>query len=167
MARLIQLMTAIVRARPYPAPIRAVLLTSSATIGKAQDVTRTALLMAAGGIVLGGLIGPSPAHADPLNPRDPDYCGNTADVLFCTERRSTYPNAGESAFLTDIRGRLSGYNEARRLAAGRAVCLELPSHPVGLLVEQVAVYLQTSREIAGQVVDSARTNICPRVQSQG
>lgn len=128
---------------------------------------RTALVVAACGIALGGQIAVVPAHADPLNPRDPDYCGNAADILFCTERRSTYPNAGESAFLTDIRGRLPGYDESRRLAAGRAVCLELPSHPVGLLVDQVAVYLQTSKEIAGQVVDSARANICPRVQSQG
>lgn len=126
----------------------------------------TALVVAACTIALGGLSAVAAVHADPLNPRDPDYCGATADILFCTERSSTYPNAGESAFLTDIRGRLPGYDEARRLAAGRAVCLELPSHPVGLLVDQVAVYLQTSKQTAGQVVDSARTNICPRVQSQ-
>lgn len=124
-------------------------------------------MVAACGLALGGLTAVVPGHADPLNPRDPDYCGNAADILFCTERRSTYPNAGESAFLSEIRGRLPGYNESRRLAAGRAVCLELPSHPVGLLVEQVAVYLQTSTETAAQVVDSARANICPRVPAQG
>lgn len=116
------------------------------------------------GIALGGLI--APAHADPLNPRDPDYCGRSPDILLCTERQSTYPSADEVTFLNDIRGRVPGYNEARRLAAGRAVCLELPSQPTSLLVEQVAAYLQIPKPTAGAVVDSARANICPSVQPQ-
>ncbi len=117
--------------------------------------------------LLGALVAAAPSHADPLNPRDPDYCGNSADILFCTEHRSTYPNAGESAFLTDVRGWFPPGTEARRLAAGRAVCLELPSHPRSLIVEQVAVYLQIPQLTASRVVDSARTNICPEVESQG
>lgn len=115
------------------------------------------------GITLGALIVAALVHADPLNPRDPDYCGNSADVLFCTDHRSTYPDAGESAFLTEIRGRFPPGTEARRLAAGRAVCLEWPTHPTSLIVEQVAVYLQIPKQLAGQVVDSARANICPTV----
>lgn len=127
----------------------------------AGELTRAAAAAAA--IGLAGLLAVVPAHADPLNPRDPDYCGDSADILFCTEHLSTYPSAGETAFLGDIRGRFPPGTEARRLAAGRAVCLELPSHPRSLIVDQIAVYLQTSKQVAGQVVDSARTNICPAV----
>ncbi|WP_250149507.1 hypothetical protein [Mycolicibacter acidiphilus] len=118
------------------------------------------------GVASSGLLAVAPAHADPLNPRDPDYCGNSADILFCTERRSTYPNAGESAFLTDIRGFFPPSSEAPRLAAGRAICLELPSHPTSLIVQQTAVYLQIPNPTADRVVDAARSNICPRVQPQ-
>lgn len=122
---------------------------------------RTALAAATAGAAL---ISAAPALADPLNPRDPDYCGNSPDILFCTEHLSTYPSPGETAFLTDIRGHFPPGTEARRLAAGRAVCLELPSHPTSLLTEQVAVYLQIPNQTAGQVVDAARANICPRVE---
>lgn len=118
------------------------------------------------GAALVALAAAAPVLADPLNPRDPDYCGNSPDILFCTEHRSTYPSPGESAFLTDIRGRFPPGTEARRLAAGRAVCLELPSHPTSLITDQVAVYLQIPKPVAGQVVDSARTNICPGVEPQ-
>ena len=129
----------------------------------ALDVNRVALAVALAGIALGA----PTAGADPLNPRDPDYCGNSADILFCTEHRSPYPNAGESAYLADIRGRFPPGTEARRLAAGRAVCLELPRHPVGLIVEQIGAYLQIPRELAGDVVGSARANICPQVEAAG
>lgn len=127
---------------------------------------RTAAAAATAGVALGALIAAAPAFADPLNPRDPDYCGNSSDILFCTEHRSTYPSPGETAFLTDIRGRFPPGTEARRLAAGRAVCLELPSHPRSLITDQVAVYLQVPTPVAGQVVDSARANICPEVEPQ-
>lgn len=125
---------------------------------------RTGLVAAAAWATLIVLVPVGPGHADPLNPGDPDYCGNSADILLCAEHRSTYPNAGESAFLTDIRGQFPPGTEARRLAAGRAVCLESPSHPTRLIVEQVAVYLQTSQQVAGRVVDSAIANICPLVE---
>lgn len=125
---------------------------------------RTVLAATATGFALVALAAAVPGQADPLNPRDPDYCGNSADILFCTEHRSTYPNPGESAFLTDIRSQFPPGTEARRLAAGRAVCLESPSHPASLIVEQVAVYLQTSKQVAGRVVDSAIANICPQVE---
>ena len=125
----------------------------------------TALVVALAGAALGGLI--APAHADPLNPRDPDYCGNSPDILVCTQRLSTYPNAGESAFLTDIRGLFPPSSEAPRLAAGRAICLELPGHATSSITRQTEVYLRTSPQVAGRVVDSAHTNICPRVQPQG
>lgn len=127
---------------------------------------RTAAAATLAGVVLGTLIVVGAAHADPLNPRDPDYCGSSPDILFCTEHRSTYPNAGESAFLTDIRGRFPPGTEARRLAIGRAVCLEFPLHPASLLVDQTAAYLQIPKELAGQVVNSANANICPRIQPQ-
>lgn len=116
-------------------------------------------------IALGVLIITAPADADVLNPRDPDYCGNAPDILFCTERRSTYPNVGEATFLTDIRGRIGG-NDAQHLAAGRAVCLELPSRPVGDVIREIGNYLHISMRDAGQLVASADTNICPKVEPE-
>ena len=133
---------------------------------KATEVKATALAATVAGIALGALIGPAAAHADPLNPRDPDYCGNKEDILFCTSHLSTYPNAGESAYLTDIRGWFPPGTEAHRLAIGRAACLEFPTHPRSLVVDQTAVYLQIPRETAERVVDSANTNICPNVHPQ-
>lgn len=118
--------------------------------------------------VLAGLIGASAsAQADPLNPRDPDYCGNSPDILLCTEQQSTYPSAAEMAYLNAIRGQFPPGSEARRLAAGRTACLESPKHPTSLIVEQVSVYLQIAKPTAVDVVDSARANICPSVKTLG
>lgn len=115
---------------------------------------------------MAGLIGAAAlAQADPLNPRDPDYCGNSADILVCAEQQSTYPSAAEMAYLNAIRGQFPPGTEARRLAAGRTVCLESPKHPTSLIVDQVAVYLQIAKPTAGNVVEAARSNICPSVQT--
>lgn len=128
----------------------------------------TALATTLAATALAGLLGAATsAHADPLNPRDPDYCGNSPDILLCTDQKSTYPNAGEMAYLNAIRGQFPPGSEARRLAAGRTACLEFPKHPTSLIVEQVSVYLQIPKPTAGQVVDSAHTNICPSVRPQG
>jgi hypothetical protein len=116
---------------------------------------------------LAALIGvASSAHADPLNPRDPDYCGNSPDILLCAAQKSTYPNAGEMAYLNAIRPQFPPGSEAPRLAAGRTACLEFPKHPTSLIVEQVSVYLQIPKPAAGRVVDSAHSNICPTVPQQ-
>lgn len=125
----------------------------------------TALAAAVGAMTLGALVVAGPADADVLNPRDPDYCGNAPDILFCTEHRSTYPNVGEATFLTDIRGRIGG-NDAAHLAAGRAACLELPSRPAGDVIREVGNYLHVPMGDAGQVVAAANANICPKVQPQ-
>jgi hypothetical protein len=131
-------------------------------------VKSTALATALAASALAGLIGAaSSAHADPLNPRDPDYCGNSPDILLCTAQQSTYPNAGEMAYLNAIRPQFPPGSEAPRLAAGRTACLEFPKHPTSLIVEQVSVYLQVPKPTASQVVDSAHANICPSVQRQG
>lgn len=128
----------------------------------------TALATALAASVLAGLIGAaSSAHADPLNPRDPDYCGNSPDILVCAGQQSTYPNAKEMAYLNAIRPQFSPGSEAPRLAAGRTACLEFSKHPTSLIVEQVSVYLQIPKPTAGQVVDAAHANICPSVQQQG
>ena len=107
------------------------------------------------------------AHADPLNPHDPDYCGSSADILYCADSLSTYPNAQEMAYLNAIRGMFPPGSEARRLAAGRAACLEFPRYPAPLIVEQIAAYLQIPTRTAAQVVDVAHANICPAVPTQG
>ncbi|CAJ1497840.1 hypothetical protein MU0083_001777 [[Mycobacterium] kokjensenii] len=118
--------------------------------------------------VLAGLIGTaSSAQADPLNPRDPDYCGNSPDVLVCNDQKSTYPSPAEMAYLNAIRGKFPPGSEARRLAAGRTACLEFPKHPTGLIIDQVAVYLQIAKPLAGEVVEAARTNICPSATTLG
>ncbi|MEZ0385315.1 MULTISPECIES: DUF732 domain-containing protein [Mycobacteriaceae] len=125
----------------------------------------TTLLPTLAAAALAGLIGAaSSAHADPLNPRDPDYCGNSADILLCAEQQSTYPNAGEMAYLNAIRGQFPPGSEAPRLAAGRTACLEFPKHPTSLIVEQISVYLQVPKQTASQVVDAAHAEICPSVQ---
>lgn len=143
------------------------MLLTGKRVGGEVDVRATAAVVTAVSAALAlGVLTAGVAYPDPLNPRDPDYCGDSPDILFCTEHRSTYPNAGESAFLTAIRGRFPPGSEAPRLAAGRAVCLELPRHPNGLIVEQVAVYLQTTQQTAAQVVDAARTHICPAVAAR-
>lgn len=127
----------------------------------------TALAAGLAGSVLAGLIGAaSLAQADPLNPRDPDYCGNSPDILLCNDQKSTYPSAAEMAYLNAIRGHFPPGSEARRLAAGRTACLEFPKYPTGLIVDQVSVYLQIAKPTAGDVVESARTNICPSVKTQ-
>jgi len=127
--------------------------------------TAFATALAAG--LLAGLIGATSAQANPLNPRDPDYCGNSPDILLCTQQQSTYPSPAEMAYLNAIRGKFPPGTEARRLAAGRTACLEFPKHPTGLIVEQVSVYLQIAKPTAGEVVESARTNICPTAKTQG
>src|SRR5690625_4839984 len=72
---------------------------------QALAVKSTALATTVAATALAGLIGAaSSAHADPLNPRDPDYCGNSPDILLCTEQKSTYPSPGELAYLNAIRG---------------------------------------------------------------
>lgn len=121
---------------------------------------------AAVGIALGALILAAPAGADPLNPSNPDYCGRNPNVFACTKNLSTYPNAGESAFLDATRGRVAG-NDAQHLAAGRAVCLELPSRPAGSVVADVSANLGATPQDAGQLVGAAMANICPGVQSLG
>lgn len=126
----------------------------------------TALVTALAAAALVGLIG-APAHADPLNPRDPDYCGNSPDILLCTTQQSTYPNTREMAYLNAVRGQFPPGSEAPRLAAGRTACLEFPKHPSSLIVDQVSVYLQIPKPAAAQVVDAAHANICPSVQQQG
>ncbi|MGV0627443.1 hypothetical protein [Mycolicibacter minnesotensis] len=128
----------------------------------------TALPAVLAASVLAGLFGATAsAHADPLNPRDPDYCGNSADILLCAQQQSTYPSAAEMAYLNAIRGQFPPGSEARRLAAGRTACLEFPKHPTGLIVDQVSVYLQIPKPTAGAVVEAARTNICPKVEALG
>lgn len=126
----------------------------------------TAMVAPLAAAALAGLIA-APAHADPLNPRDPDYCGNSPDILRCAEQQSTYPNAKEMAYLNAVRGLFPPGSEARRLAAGRAACLEFPKHPTGLIVDQLSVYLQIPKPTAAQVVDSAHADICPAVPQQG
>lgn len=144
------------------------MLLASAARRKALDVKSTALAATLAAGVLAGLIGAaSSAQADPLNPRDPDYCGNSPDILLCNEQKSTYPSPAEMAYLNAIRGKFPPGSEARRLAAGRTACLEFPKHPTSLIVEQVSVYLQISKPTAGEVVESARTNICPTVKTLG
>lgn len=69
------------------------------------------------------------------------------------------------AYLNAIRGKFPPGTEARRLAAGRTACLEFPKHPTSLIVDQVSVYLQIAKPTAGEVVESARSNICPTVKS--
>lgn len=130
--------------------------------GRAPDVNRTVVAV---GIVLGALIGAAPAAADPLNPSNPDYCGRNPNVFACTKNLSTYPNAGESAFLDATRGRVAG-GDAAHLAAGRAVCIELPSRPTGSVVADVTAHLGASPQDAGQLVGAAMANICPGVQPQ-
>mgnify|MGYP007128597873 CR=1 FL=1 len=131
-----------------------------------MNSTAVAATVAAG--VLAGLIGTAAsAQADPLNPRDPDYCGKSADILLCAQQQSTYPSPAEMAYLNDIRAKFPPGTEARRLAAGRTACLEFPKHPTSLIVEQVSVYLQIAKPTAGEVVDSAHSNICPSVAMQG
>lgn len=133
-----------------------------------MDVKSIALAATLAAGVLAGLIGAaSSAQADPLNPRDPDYCGNSPDILLCTQQQSTYPSRAEMAYLNAIRGKFPPGTEARRLAAGRTACLEFPKHPTSLIVEQVSVYLQIAKPTAGEVVESARTNICPTAKTQG
>lgn len=128
--------------------------------------TALAATLAAG--LLAGLIGAaSSAHADPLNPRDPDYCGNSPDILLCNDQKSTYPSPAEMAYLNAVRGLFPPGSEARRLAAGRTACLEFPKYPRSLIVEQLSVYLQIAKPTAGDVVEAAHTNICPSVQPQG
>lgn len=124
----------------------------------------TALAATVAATALAALLGAaSPALADPLNPRDPDYCGNSPDILLCAEQKSTYPSPGEMAYLNAIRGQFPPGSEAPRLAAGRTACLEFPKHPTSLIVEQVSVYLQIPKPTAIAVVDSAHSNICPSV----
>lgn len=128
----------------------------------------TALAATLAATVLAGLIGAaSAAHADPLNPRDPDYCGNSPDILLCTDQKSTYPSPAEMAYLNAVRGFFQPGSEARRLAAGRTACLEFPKYPTGLIVEQASAYLQIAKPAAGDVVQAAHTNICPSVPQQG
>lgn len=128
----------------------------------------TALAAAVAATALAGLIGAaSAAHADPLNPRDPDYCGNSPDILLCNDQKSTYPSPAEISYLNAIRGHFPPGSEARRLAAGRTACLEFPKFPTSLVVDQVSVYLQIPKPTAGDVVEAARTNICPSVPAHG
>lgn len=128
----------------------------------------TALGAALAAGVLAGLIGAAAsAQADPLNPGDPDYCGNSADILVCADQQSTYPSAAEMAYLNAIRGQFPPGSEARRLAAGRTACLEFPKYPNSLIVDQVSVFLQVAKPTAGDVVESARTNICPSAKTLG
>lgn len=126
-------------------------------------MNRTAL---AAGIALGALITAAPAVADPLNPTNPDYCGGNPNVFACTKNLSTYPNAGESAFLDATRGRVAG-GDAAHLAAGRAVCIELPSRPADTVVGDVSRQLGATPQDAGQLVGAAMANICPGLQPPG
>ena len=133
---------------------------------KALHVKSIALAATLTATVLCGVIGAaSSADADPLNPRDPDYCGNSPDILRCAGQQSTYPNPAEMAYLNAIRGKFPPGSEAPRLAAGRAACLEFPKYPTSLIIDQVGVYLQLPKSTAGDVVDSARANICPSARS--
>ncbi len=144
------------------------MLLASAAMRKALHVKTIALPAAVAAGVLAGLIGAaSSAQADPLNPRDPDYCGNSPDILLCTQQQSTYPSPAEMAYLNAIRAKFPPGTEAPRLAAGRTACLEFPKHPTSLIVEQVSVYLQIPKSTAGEVVEAARTNICPPAKTQG
>lgn len=130
-----------------------------------KATARAAALTAA---VLAGVVGvTSPVQADPLNSRDPDYCGNSPDILLCNDQKSTYPSAAEMAYLNAIRPKFPPGSEARRLAAGRTVCLELPKYPTNLIVEQVAAYLQIAKPTAVEVIESAHTNICPAAKTLG
>lgn len=121
----------------------------------------------AAGALAGLIAAASSAQADPLNPRDPDYCGKSPDILRCAEQQSTYPSPAEMAYLNAIRAKFPPGTEARRLAAGRTACLEFPKHPTSLITDQVAAYLQIPKPTAGEVVEAARTNICPSVKAQG
>lgn len=128
----------------------------------------TAVAMALAASVLFGLLGAaSSAHADPLNPRDPDYCGNSPDILLCNDQKSTYPSPAEMAYLNSIRGLFAPGSEARRLAAGRTACLEFPKYPTSLITDQVTAYLQITKPTAETVVAAAHSNICPSVAQQG
>lgn len=143
------------------------MLLASAAGRKALEVKPTALATALAAGALAGLIGAASASADPLNPRDPDYCGDSPDILVCTEHLSTYPSPEEMAYLNAIRGKFPPGSEARRLAAGRTACLEFPKHPRSLIVEQLSVYLQVANPTAAEVVEAAHANICPSVKTQG
>lgn len=128
----------------------------------------TALATALATSVLFGIFGAaSTAHADPLNPRDPDYCGNSPDILLCNDQKSTYPSPAEMAYLNAIRGLFPPGSEARRLALGRTACLEFPKYPTSLITEQASAYLQIPRPTAETVVAAAHSNICPSVAQQG
>ena len=128
----------------------------------------TALATALAASVFAGLIGAaSSAQADPLNPRDPDYCGNSPDILLCNDQKSTYPSPAEMAYLDSIRGLFPPGTEARRLAAGRTACLEFPKYPKSLSTEQTSAYLQITRPTAETVVAAAHSNICPSLVQQG
>jgi hypothetical protein len=91
---------------------------------------------------------------------EPIFCGADEDSLNCSPR-SGLPTAGETAFLTDVRGHVPG-DDARLLATGRGICNMLKGgENVNYVIAQVAWQLGITNEMAGQVVDAATAYACP------
>jgi len=109
----------------------------------------------AAGLLAVGVFSASGAGADPV------VCAARQDPLTCSPQ-SGLPTAGETAFLTDVRGQRVPGDDARLLATGRGICTMLKSGDnVKYVVSQVAAHLGSTTEMAGQVVDAATAYVCP------
>jgi len=107
----------------------------------------------AAGLPVAGVSWATGAQADPV------FCGAHEDPPTCSPR--SLPTAGETAFLTDVRGHVPG-DDARLLATGRGICTMLKGgESVHYVVPQVAAHLGITDEMAGQVVDAATAYVCP------
>lgn len=107
----------------------------------------------AAGLPVAGVSSATGAQADPV------FCGAHEDPPTCSPQ--SLPTAGETAFLTDVRGHVPG-DDARLLATGRGICTMLKGgESVHYVVPQVAAHLGITDEMAGQVVDAATAYVCP------
>ena len=117
-----------------------------------KSVMGAALLAA--GLPVAGVSWATAAQADPL------FCSAHQDPPTCSPQ-PRLPTAGETAFLTDVRGHVPG-DDARLLATGRGICTMLKGgQSVHYVVPQVAADLGVTDEMAGQVVDAATAYMCP------
>jgi Protein of unknown function (DUF732) len=117
-----------------------------------KSVMRAAPLAAA--LLAAGVLSATGARAAPV------FCTGQQDLSTCSPK-TPLPSAGDTAFLTDVRGHVPG-DDARLLVTGRGVCNMLKAgENVNYVVPQVAADLGTSNELAGQVVDAATAFVCP------